>query len=209
MKEEKINGEITIDPVKKSPWQKWLFSDAVLALPKSKKITYIAIVTTFTIVANAFLERKFFGVQFSLTIFVSVLAGLILGALPGFCACFLGDLLGFVLNPLGEYSPWIGISTGLMAVFGALLVGRLPLPMKGGAQVKLLLASALIFFVCTCGITTLYLNLVWYKSLSFFECLTTRLFVEGQIWNTLANTLLLVLLVPPLAKIKQLHVKIS
>lgn len=208
MTEEKKSGEI-INAPKKNVWQKWLFSNAVLSLPKSKKITYIAIVTTFTIVANAFLERKFFGVQFSLTIFVSVLAGLILGALPGFCACFLGDLLGFFLHPLGEYSPWIGISTGLMAVFGGLLVGRLPMPIKGGAQIKLLLASIAIFCVCTCGITTVYLNFVWYKSLTYFECLTTRLFVEGQIWNTVANTLLLVFIVPPLAKIKQLHMKIS
>ena len=203
------NGEVCLSPKKKTPMLSWLFSDAVLSLPKSKKITYIAIITAFTIIANAFLERKFFGVQFSLTIFVSVLAGIVLGALPGFCACFLGDLLGFFLHPLGEYSPWIGIATGLMAVFGGLIVGRLPMPFKGGAIVKILLASLLIFAVCTCGITTLYLNLVWYKSLTFWQCLGTRLFVEGQIWNTLANTLLLLLLLPPLSKIKQLHLKIS
>ena len=209
MTDERQAGEIAVSLTKKKPWYTWLFSDAVIALPKSKKITYVAIVTAFTIIANTFLEYKFFGVQFSLTIFISVLAGLILGALPGFCACFLGDLLGFILHPLGEYSPWIGIATGLMAVFGGLLVGRLPLPIKGGAQIKLLLASLAIFLVCTSGITTVYLNLVWYKSMTYFQCLTTRLFVEGQIWNSVANTVLLIVAVPPLAKIKQLHVKIS
>lgn len=191
----------------KTPWWAWLFSDAVLSLPKSKKITYIAIVTALAVIANTFMELKFFGVQFSLTLCVSVLAGVILGALPGFCACFLGDLFGFLLHPLGEYSPWIGLATGLMAVIGGLVIGRLPMPFKGGAVLKILLASLLIFGLCTCGITTIYLNLVWYPTMSYGEYLLKRLFLDGQIWNSVANTALLFLLLP-LSKIKQLHIKI-
>ncbi|MBQ8374132.1 MAG: ECF transporter S component [Clostridia bacterium] len=188
-------------------WKNWLFSEAVLSLPRSKKVAYIAVVTAFTIVANTFFEAKFFGVQFSLTIFVSVLSGIILGSLPGFCACFLGDLLGFFLHPLGEYSPFIGIATGLMAAIGA-LCAKLPLDFKGGAQLKLFVASTVILVVCTAGITTVYLNLVWYKSMTYWECLATRLFIEGQIWNSVANTVLLVVAVPPLALVKQLRIKI-
>jgi ECF transporter S component (folate family) len=184
----------------------FLFSPLVLSLPKAKKIAYIAVVTAITIVANTFFELKFLGVQFSLTIFVSVLAGIILGALPAFVACFLGDLFGFLLHPMGEYSPFIGISTGLMAVFGALIVA-LPAAFKGGLFVKIALVCVLIFCVCTAGITTVYLNAVWYKSLTYGECLVARLFAEGQIWNSVGNYALLFAVVPTLTKIQPLGVK--
>lgn len=186
----------------------FLFSRLVRELPKSKKIAYIAVVTAITVIANTFFELKFLGVQFSLTIFVSVVAGMILGALPAFCACFLGDLFGFMLHPMGEYSPFIGIATGLMAVFGALIIA-LPFAFKGGLFLKIGIACALIFVVCTAGITTVYLNLVWYKSMTYGECLFTRLFVEGQIWNSVFNYALLFALTPVLAKIQPLGIKIE
>ncbi|MBQ7368659.1 MAG: ECF transporter S component [Clostridia bacterium] len=185
-------------------WQRLLFSDTVLKLSPSRKITYIALLTAFTVVANTFLEYKFFAVQFSLTIVVSVLAGVLLGSAFGFIACFLGDLIGFVLHPFGIYLPFIGISTGLMAVFGFLCVCRLPLQGKFAPYLKILLANLAIFLVCTSGITTLTLNATWYTSLTYFECLTMRLFVEGQIWNTLFNAVVLFIGLPSLGKIKPL-----
>jgi ECF transporter S component (folate family) len=190
-------------------WKKLLFSDMVLRLSSSKKIAYIALITAFTIIANTFFEYKFFAVQFSLTIAISVLAGLALGSAFGFIACFLGDLIGFMLHPFGMYLPFIGIATGLMAVFGALLLGRLPWKGKAGLAIKITLVNLAIFIVCTSGITTLTLNLTWYKSLTFWEYLTMRLFIEGQIWNTLFNAVLLFVTVPLLVKVKPLKLHIS
>lgn len=190
-------------------WKRLLFSDMVLQLPISKKITYIGLLTAFTVIANTFFELKFLSVQFSVTITVSVLAGIFLGSLFGFIACFLGDLLGFMLHPFGAYLPWIGIATGLMAVFGALLVGRFPFKGKRGLVLRLALANLAVFVACTAGITTITLNKVWFTSLTYFEYLITRLFVEGQIWNTVLNAVLLFSLVPVLAKIKALKLQIS
>jgi len=171
----------------------------------SKRITYTAVATAFLVVVN-FLEIKLGGVQFSLTIFTAALAGLVLGAGSGFCACFLGDMLGFFIHPFGEYSPWIGIATGLMAFFiGAFLL----LPhAKKWLILYLSIACVCIFICCTCGITTLYLNKVWYKSMSFFECLTMRLFVQGQIWNSLVNFALLLCCTPVILRVKALRVQI-
>ena len=188
-------------------WKKWLYSSTLLALPRSKRVAYIGVVTAFTVIANAMFELKFFGVQFSLTIFITALAGVVLGAAPGFLAGFMGDLIGFMLHPFGEYSPWIGISTGLMAVIAALII-RLPMNIKGGVYLKFLYVSVWIFFVCTAGINTIYLHRVWYQSMSYKECLVTRLFVEGQFWNTLANSVLLIAVTPMLAKVKPLKLKI-
>ncbi len=189
-------------------WKRLLFSDFLLETSYAKKIAFAALITAFTVIANTFFEYKFFAVQFSLTIVVSVLSGVFLGSLLGFCACFLGDLIGFFLHPFGAYLPWIGISTGLMPVLGFLILCRLPLKGKAGLAIRLLLVNLAVFIVCTAGITALALNLVWYPSLTFFEFLFTRLFVEGQIWNTLFNAALLCALLPAFSKIKALHIKI-
>jgi ECF transporter S component (folate family) len=188
-------------------WKRLLYSETILALSKSKKVAYIGVVTAFTVVVNAMFEIKLGGVQFSLTIFASVLAGLIIGAAPGFLACFMGDLIGFLLHPYGEYSPVIGIATGLMAVFAALII-QIPTKGKGETYAKLAIVCLVIFLVCTAGLNNWYLNQVYYTELTFFECLNTRLLAQGQILNTLVNSALVVLLIPVLAKIKALKLKI-
>lgn len=177
------------------------FSKTLLAKNHSHKVAYIAVATAFMVVVNM-LEIKLGGIQFSLTIFVAAFSGLLLGGLSGFGACFIGDLLGFLIHPFGEYSPWIGISTGLMAFFAALF---LLLPnAKKWVPLYLGFACVCIFVCCTCGITTLYLNKVWYTGMTFWECLTMRLFVQGQVFNSLVNSVLVVALLPLAVKIKPL-----
>lgn len=188
--------------------KKWLsrlmFSRMLEEKNAAKKIAYIALMTAFCVVANM-LEIKLGSVQFSLTILISGLTGMVIGGGAGFCACFLGDLIGFFLHPFGEYSPFIGISTGLMALFIGWAFYLFEQPQKG-IYLKLGAACLLIFIVCTCGITTLYLNLVWKKSMTFWEYLPFRLFVEGQIYNSLVNSVLVVLGLPALSKLKILKI---
>lgn len=187
---------------------KWLnrlmFSRMLEEKNAAKKIAYIALMTAFCVVANM-LEIKLGSVQFSLTILISGLTGMVIGGGAGFCACFLGDLIGFFLHPFGEYSPFIGISTGLMALFIGWAFYLFEQPQKG-IYLKLGVACLLIFIVCTCGITTLYLNLAWKKSMTFWEYLPFRLFVEGQIYNSLVNSALVVLGLPALSKLKILKI---
>ena len=75
-----------------------LFSKTLLSKSKNVKIAYIAVATAFVSATNMFFEFKFLEVQFSLTLAVSALVGIILGAVPGFLACFLGDLVGFLYH---------------------------------------------------------------------------------------------------------------
>ena len=186
-------------------WEKLVFSKTLLAKKASRKITYIALATAFLVVVNM-LEIKMGGVQYSLTVFVAMFSGLFLGACAGFWACFLGDMIGFFIHPFGEYSPWIGIATGLMAAFTALLLllpnAKKMLPWYLG------IACVCVFVFCTCGITTVYLNRVWYKSMRFWECLSMRLFVQGQIWNSLVNYILLLVCAPVLLRVKALHIQV-
>lgn len=191
----------------KSPfWERLLFSKMLADKSATHKIAYIAAITALCVLVNT-LEIKLTVAQFSFTIFFSAFAGVVLGGGAGFCACFLGDMLGFFIHPMGEYSPWIGISTGLMAFFAAVVLYCSKQPKKN-IYLKLSLACILIFVVCTSGITALYLNKVWYSSMEFFEYLSMRLFVQGQIWNSLFNSILIVLGIPALVKIKALKINL-
>ncbi len=191
---------------KRGFWRRLLFSETLDKSSKGLKIAYIAMVTAIAVVENSLLELKFGTVQFSLTLFLSSFAGIFLGGVAGFCACFLGDGIGFLIHPFGEYSPWIGISTGLAALITA-LVCQLP-PNRRLVHLRLAVGCLITFVICTCGITTLYLNLVWASKVPFFDYLLTRLFVQGQIWNTLLNSALTVAMLPVLEKIKPLKIKI-
>lgn len=192
---------------KKKFFQGLLVSPTLAKKRASHKIAYVGCMTALAVVVNA-LEIKLSVVQFSFTMFFSVFAGIFLGGLSGFGACFLGDAIGFMLHPMGEYSPFIGISTGLMAFFAALCVytARREEEEKWGIYLRLSLACVLIFYICTAGITTLYLNLVWVKGMPYWEYLWTRLFVQGQIYNSLVNSALVIGVIPLLAKYKALHI---
>lgn len=185
-------------------WKRLLFSPTLLGKNHSHKVAYIGVLTAFCVVANM-LEIKLGNVQFSLTICISAFTGLMLGGISGFCACFLGDLFGFLIHPFGEYSPWIGISTGCMALIVGWAVYALP-NAKKFLRIKLTVACVLIFIVCTAGITTVYLNKVWFASMSYIEYLSFRLFAQGQIYNSIVNSVLVVVGLPFVAKIKALRI---
>ena len=193
---------------KKTPvWKRLFFSPALEGKNKSHIIAYIAVMTALCVASNLF-EFKLADTQFSLTLCVSMLAGIVLGSACGFVACFLGDLVGFFVNSSGfAYMPWIGISMGLAAFLAGLLVNGVDLPFKGALYVKLSLVCAATFAICTVGINTTAFWLI-YSKVSYGTYLFTRLFVLGQIWNSLANYALLFVFVPVLANVKPLRLKI-
>lgn len=180
-------------------WKRFFFSPTLEKKSKSGKIAYIALVAALNVVANAFLEIKFLDVQFSLTIFVAALSGVLIGAAFGFVACFVGDLAGFLYNSGGgAYMPWIGLSTGLIALCFGVLVGN---GKQSGWRFygRIGLSCLLTFVVCTVGITTTALWIL-YSKIGYWEYLVTRLFVIGQIWNSLVNYALVFIALPLIKK---------
>ena len=199
----------TKEKEQRSLWQRLFFSGAVRKKNKSHKIAYIAVVAALCVVVNMF-EIKFVDVQFSLTLAVSALAGIILGGAFGFVACFLGDLVGFLYNSSGYmYMPWIGIAMGCVALISGMLIGGVRLPVKGGVYIKLGIVSVSTFLLCTVGINTTAFWLLYAKGVPYFTYLTARLFVQGQIWNSLLNYALLFVLVPVLKNVKALKLDIQ
>ena len=183
-----------------------LFSEIMENCSKTQKIAYVAIMTALTVVCNMFFEFKLADTQFSLTIFFSAMTGIIIGPLFGFVASFLGDLVGFLYNSGGfMYMPWIGLSMGLVSLIAGLVINGVQLKFKGQIYVKLALVSVLTFLVCTVAVNTTAFWLMYNnKKVPFFAYLVTRLFVQGQIWNSLFNYVLMFLTYPLVLRIKTL-----
>ncbi len=189
-------------------WKRILFSETLAEKNTSHKIAYIAVITAFAVAANTF-EFKLFDTQFSLTLLISALAGLLIGPLFGFAACFLGDFIGFLVNSSGyAYYPWIGISMGLVATFAGLIVGGLPERKSWFVYVKLTIVCVATFAVCTVAINTTAFWIL-YSKVRYGTYLFSRLILQGQIWNSLFNYALLFALVPVLNRIKPLKIKIQ
>ena len=193
---------------KAGKWKTFLFSEVLVRKNTSHKIAYIAVMTALIVAANMF-EFKLADTQFSFTLLISALTGIIIGPLFGFAACFLGDLVGFLYHSAGfAYMPWIGLSMGLTATIAGGIVNGISLPKGWGIYVKLVLVSLLTFGICTVAINTTAFWLLYSKT-SYQTYLVARLFVQGQIWNSLVNYVLLFVAVPILSRIKplKLHIK--
>lgn len=183
-------------------------SETLLCKSASHRMAYVALTTAFAVVTNMFFEFKFAEVQFSLTIVVSALIGMIIGPAFGFVACFLGDLLGFLTNTGGQpYYPWVGIAMGCVALIAGLVINGIPGKRKGFLYVKIGLVCLLTFAICTVAINTTAFWIL-YAKVDYATYFVSRIFVQGQIWNTLVNDLLLFIAVPALKAVKPLKIYI-
>ena len=192
-------------------WRSLLFSKLLENKGKAHKIAYIAVMTAVCVVANMFFEFKLADTQFSFTIVISALTGILIGPLFGFAACFLGDLVGFLYHSAGfAYMPWIGVSMGMTALLAGLIVNGLPGNGKAWfLYVKLALVCLSSFLLCTVAINTTAFWLLYASEIEYSTYLISRLFVQGQIWNSLVNFALLFLAVPTLIRIKSLKLHIN
>lgn len=206
---------------KKAPlWKKLLFSDVLLFRPISHKLAYIGVMAALCIAVNTF-EIKFADTQFSFSLFTALLAGVMLGALPGAVAVFVGDLFGYLLNSAGMYYYWwVALSLMLMSVIAGLSM-RLPLRFRGSLFVKLALVTALTFGLCTVLVNSLgmyYIGNTMFVSQKLIDAINerfggvwsfgnyvfVRLFVLGQIYNSILNYILAFLTIPLLNAVKPL-----
>ena len=189
-------------------WKKVLLSPTLATKNAAHRIAYIAIVTAFVVVANMFFEFKLMDTQFSLTILFSALAGILIGPLFGFVACFLGDLVGFLYNSAGfAYMPWIGLSMGVVAFISGLVIGGIRGKNNAFLCLKIAIVCVLTFAICTVGINTTAFWLL-YSKVDYGTYLVSRLFVQGQIWNSVVNYALLFVTVFVLKGVKPLRVYI-
>ena len=193
-----------------SPIKRLLFSATLAEKNASHKIAYIAVMTAIVVVANMFFEFKFADTQFSLTIVVSAICGLIIGPLFGFAACFLGDLVGYLYHSAGfPYMPWIGIAMGMVALITGFVINGIKIKYNWGIYAKIAIVSILTFLISTVAINTTAFWLLYARGVPYFTYLASRLFIQGQIWNSLVNYVLLFVVVPIILRIKTLNLRVD
>ena len=212
----------TIKTTKQIPlYKRLLLSRIICGKSAAQQIAYIGVITALCIVAN-FMTVKLATVEFSLTIFFSVLAGMLIGPPLGFCAAFLGDGIGFLINGGGfMYYWWVALSCSTMALISGLVTNFISFRSERGAYIKLTLICALTLAICSVGINSTgmyYLGLKIYMppnvvkvvesqfggNLTFGIYLLIRFFILGQIFNSILNYGLLFVALPTLISIKPL-----
>ena len=179
---------------KKAPlWKKLLFSDVLLFRPVSHKLAYIGVMAALCIAVNTF-EIKFADTQFSFS---------------------------HLLNSAGMYYYWwVALSLMLMAVIAGLVM-RIPMHFKGSLFVKLTIVTVLTFSLCTVLVNSLgmyYIGINLFSSQALIDAINERfggvwtfwnyvfirLFVLGQIYNSILNYILAFLAIPLLNAVKPL-----
>ena len=183
--------------------RKLFFTELLDGTTKTQKIAYISLMTAMCVVCNMFFEFKLADTQFSLTLFFSAMTGMIIGPMFGFTACFLGDLVGFLYNSAGfMYMPWIGISMGLTAFIAGLVMNGINCKKKAAVYIKIAVVCILTFILCTVAINTTAFWLIYNnRKVPYFAYLVTRLFVQGQIWNSVFNYALIFAFYPIIEKL--------
>lgn len=138
----------------------------------TKKITIIAMLTAVATLLNIFTINtgvKYFHLSF---IYIpSFVAGIFLGPFSGFAVGFLGDLIGGFIHPLGPYNPMIGIASGLLGF----IPGIVHKYIKLNDYLKILLSFVLCLIICTAGINTFAIYLMYSSGKTYWAYLMLRL----------------------------------
>ncbi|MBO4323281.1 MAG: ECF transporter S component [Clostridia bacterium] len=183
-----------------------IFSEVIASMSLSLKIAYMAIVAALAVVISMFTRIPITpSVQISLKIFVSILSGILLGGGSGFFVCMTSDFLGWLSNPGAQaYSPWVGLSAGMLALFSGVLINNFKTGNKLFFYLKCVIICLFSLFVCTIGINTTAFYFIYGIQSTYIEYVIARMFIGGQIWNSLANYALLFILLPILSEVKPL-----
>ncbi len=141
---------------------------------KTIKLTYIAVLAALCVLANVFSIQMSGSNYLTFTYIPCFLAGMYLGIIPAAAVGLVGDVIGFLINPTGpQFNPLVCLASTLLGVIPALIY-KLP---KINKVWKLLISLAVCLVVCTAGINTLALWLMYgaKNGKTFFAYLGTRL----------------------------------
>jgi len=206
--------------MQKNKLKKLFLSELILSANATRRIVYIALITAFNVVTNMFLEFRMSDTQFSLTIAVSVLSGVLLGPAFGFVACFTGDLLGFIINSWGfVYMPWVGLSTAMTAFIAGMIINGVNFKFKGQTAVKIIITCLLSLLICTIAINSTgfyfynykmgfstavidYVKKVFGTDVGYIGYVAYRMIFKGQILNCLFNYAVVGITVPLVLNVK-------
>lgn len=132
----------------------------------AKRVAYLGVSVALSVVANIFtiFVSAFGSNSISFTYLVTALAGILLGPVSGGIVGGLGDVLGHFIAPQGAFNPFITLSSVLIGVIAGLIFKI----KKLNPYIKIAVAYAVIFVVCTSGINTFGLWLYYVRGKKTF-----------------------------------------
>ena len=102
------------------------------------------------------------------------------------------------------YMPWIGLAMGMVALISGLVMNFINFKSRFAVYFKLALVCVLTFLVCTVAINTTAFWIIYNtRKVPFTAYLFTRLFVQGQIYNSLFNYALIFAVYPTIISLKK------
>ena len=165
-----------------------------------KRIAYTALFAALAVIANSFtVYLPFMGASsnaISFNYLVCALAGIFLGPVCGGIVGGVGDILGWLINSSGgAFNVFITLGSVLLGVIPG-LVHKIP---KLPPVVKILIAYAIVFVVCMCGVNTFGIWFYYIRGAkTYFVYLLGRIATQSIIMAI--NIVLTCLTYYPLAK---------
>ena len=165
-----------------------------------RRIAYTALFAALAVIANSFtVYLPFMGASSNAVSFnylVCALAGIFLGPVCGGIVGGVGDILGWLINSSGgAFNIFITLGSVLLGVIPG-LVHKIP---KLPPVVKILIAYAIVFVVCMCGVNTFGIWFYYIRGAkTYFVYLLGRIATQSIIMAI--NIVLTCLTYYPLAK---------
>ena len=165
-----------------------------------RRIAYTALFAALAVIANSFtVYLPFMGASSNAVSFnylVCALAGIFLGPVCGGIVGGVGDILGWLINSSGgAFNIFITLGSVLLGVIPG-LVHKIP---KLPPIVKILIAYAIVFVVCMCGVNTFGIWFYYIRGAkTYFVYLLGRIATQSIIMAI--NIVLTCLTYYPLAK---------
>ncbi|MFW5780580.1 MAG: folate family ECF transporter S component [Bacillota bacterium] len=143
----------------------------------TKKIAVISVLTAISILLNVYtVLLKNFAVSFAYI--PPFLAGALLGPFSGLAVGLVGDIMGWVINPLGPFNPFIAVSSGLLGFIPGMVFKF----SRFNDYLKIFMSFILIFIICTTTLNTVGLWLMYGGGRTFLAYLAVRLPLQAPVW---------------------------
>lgn len=142
---------------------------------KTHKLTYTAVLTALAVVANIF-SVQILGTSnyLSFAYIPAYIAGIYFGVWVGSAVALIGDILGCIIMPTGAWNAIITLSSMLLGTIPA-LVYRLTRNSQCKNIIKLIISLTLTTLICTSGLGTLGLWLMYGNGKAYIVYLLARL----------------------------------
>ncbi len=174
-----------------------------LTFGTTKWLAYTALFAALAIVAKFLGQFLTLTPTFKITIIYTIwlIAAAVLGVFSGAAVCFISDILGAVIFPVGAMNPYLIVGNILYGVTAALVFKYFPVKKY---SVKFVAAGLACTLLCTCVLNSLalYYSYKYYETLSFWQYFVA--FRAMQPVVALINIAITVAMIPLLLRLKLL-----